>query len=129
MRLLLDTHVLLWWVADDAKLPRQCADWIEDRANDIAISAVSAYEIRFKALKGLLPHGEAAITEIARVANRAGFVDLPLIWQHAVAAGTLPLPHRDPFDRLLAGQAIVEGYNVLSVDPAFDGLGATRVWA
>lgn len=57
MRLLLDTHVQLWWVTGDAKPPHQCAAWIEDRANDIAISAVSAYEIRFKAMKGLLPNG------------------------------------------------------------------------
>lgn len=57
MRLLLDTHVLLCWVTDDPKRPHQCATWIEERANDIAISPVSAYEIRFKALKELLPHG------------------------------------------------------------------------
>ena len=129
MRLLLDTHVLLWWVTDDPKLPRQCATWIEDRANDIAISPVSAYEIRFKTLKGLLPHGEAAIVEIARVVETAGFSFVPLTWRHAAAAGTLPLPHRDPFDRLLAGQAIVEAYQLLSTDAAFDLLGTARVWA
>ena len=129
MRLLLDTHVLLWWVTDDPKLPRQCATWIEDQGNDVAISPVSAYEIRFKAMKGLLPHGEAAIEEIARVADQAGFFTLPLTWAHAIAAGALPLPHRDPFDRLLAGQAMIEGYSILSADPAFDTLGATRVWS
>ncbi|MSP03488.1 MAG: type II toxin-antitoxin system VapC family toxin [Acetobacteraceae bacterium] len=129
MRLLLDTHVLLWWVTDDRKLPRPCAAWIEDRANDIAISPVSAYEIRFKALKGLLPHGEAAIEAIGRVAEQAGFVSLPLTWAHALAAGALPLPHRDPFDRLLAGQAIVDGYTLLAADAAFDTLGAPRVWS
>jgi PIN domain nuclease of toxin-antitoxin system len=129
MRLLLDTHVLLWWVTDDPKLPHRCSAWIEDRTNDVAISAVSAYEIRFKALKGLLPHGEAAIAEIALVASRAGFVFLPLTWPHAEAAGALPLPHRDPFDRLLAGQAITEGYALLSADAAFDSLKATRVWS
>jgi PIN domain nuclease of toxin-antitoxin system len=90
MRLLLDTHFLLWWVTDDPKLPHQCATWIEDRANDIAMSPVSAYEIRFKALKGLLAHGEAAIVQIALVAGRARFGFLPLTWQHAVVAGTLP---------------------------------------
>ena len=121
--------MLLWWVTDDRKLPGQCADWIEDRSHDIAISPVSANEIRFKALKGLLPHGEAAIEAIGRVAEQAGFVLLPLIWPHALAAGALPLPHRDPFDRLLAGQAIAEGYALLSADAAFDALGVPRVWS
>jgi PIN domain nuclease of toxin-antitoxin system len=129
MRLLLDTHVLLWWVTDDTKLPRQCAAWIEDRGNDIAISAVSAYEIRFKSLKGLLPRGEAAVAQLTLLASQAGFVSLPLTWPHAIAAGALPLPHRDPFDRLLAGQAIIEGYALLSADPAFDTLGAPRLWS
>lgn len=129
MRLLLDTHVLLWWVADDPKLPRQCATWIDDRSQDIAISSVSAHEIRFKAMKGLPPHGEGAIVEIARVADRAGFLSLPLTWSHAIAAGALPLPHRDPFDRLLAGQAMTEGYTLLSADEAFDSLGAARLWS
>lgn len=129
MRLLLDTHVLLWWVTDDQKLPRPCAAWIEDRSNEIAISPVSAYEIRFKALKGLLPHGEAAIEAIGHVAEQAGFVPLPLTWPHALAAGALPLTHRDPFDRLFAGQAIAEGYSLLSADAAFDALGASRVWS
>jgi PIN domain nuclease of toxin-antitoxin system len=129
MRLLLDTHVLLWWVTDDPKLPHKCADLVENKTHDIAISPISAYEIRFKALKGLLPHGEAAIEDIARVASQAGFTSLPLTWSHAITAGTLPLPHRDPFDRLLAGQAITEGYSILSADSAFDALGATRVWS
>jgi PIN domain nuclease of toxin-antitoxin system len=128
MRLLLDTHVLLWWVTDDPKLPRRCVALIEDQANDIAISPVSAYEIRFKTLKGLLPHGEPALIEITRIAETAGFSFLPLTCTHAEAAGALPLPHRDPFDRLLAAQAIVEGYDVLSAEMAFDGLGVARIW-
>ena len=129
MRLLLDTHVLLWWVTDDPKLPDRCAAWIEDKSHDVAISPVSAYEIRFKAQKGLLPHGMAAIEEIERVADQAGFGSLPLTWSHAIAAAALPLPHRDPFDRLLAGQAIIEGYSILSADTAFDTLAAPRMWS
>ncbi len=129
MRLLLDTQVLLLWVTDDRKLPLQCAAWIEDRANDIAISPVIAYEIRFKAVKGLLPHGETAIEPIGRVAEQAGFVPLKLTWAHALAVGALSLPHRDPFDRSLAAQAIAEGYTLLSANAAFDALGASRVWS
>lgn len=128
MRILLDTHALLWWMTGDAKLPERCAQWIEDRQNDVAVSPVSAYEIRFKATKGLLPGGDALAADIGAIAVRAGFRVLDLSLEHALAAGVLPLPHRDPFDRLLAAQAIVEGYEILSADEAFDVLGAQRAW-
>ncbi len=128
MRLLLDTHALLWWVTDDPKLPARCTARIEDRANTVAISPVSAYELRFKAQKGLLLSGIDVVAEIEQIAAAAGLQFLPLTWHHALAAGALPLPHRDPFDRLLAAQAIIDGYAVLSVDAALDGLGAARVW-
>jgi PIN domain nuclease of toxin-antitoxin system len=128
LRLLLDTHALLWWLIDDPKLPRRTAGWIDDRANEIAISPISAYELRFKASKGLLPGGDALAAEIGHMAELAGFAILPVTLEHAVAAGALPLPHRDPFDRLLAAQAILDGYTMLSVDIAFDGLGVTRMW-
>ena len=71
---------------------------------------------------------EAAIEAIGRVAEQAGFVSLPLTWAHALAAGALPLPHRDPFDLMLAGQAVAEGYMLLSADAAFDTLGVSRIW-
>lgn len=128
MRLLLDTHVLLWWLAGDPKLPPRAGDWIEDRANQIAISSISGYELRFKALKGLLPGGDILAAEISRVAEVADFTILPLTLEDALVAGALPLPHRDPFDRLLAAQAITNRYTMLSADEAFDGLGAPRIW-
>lgn len=108
MRLLLDTHALLWWLTDDPKLPGRTSAWIDDRANEIAVSPVSAYELRFKALKGLLPGGDLLATEIGRMAELADFAVLTLTLEHAIVAGALPLPHRDPFDRLLAAQALVD---------------------
>jgi PIN domain nuclease of toxin-antitoxin system len=128
LRLLLDTHALLWWLTDDPKLPVRTGRWIDDRANDIAVSPVSAYELRFKALKGLLPGGDVLAAEIGRMAELAGFAILKLTLEHATVAGGLPLPHRDPFDRLLAAQAILDGYTMLSTDLAFDGLGVPRIW-
>lgn len=113
---------------DDPKLPARCADWIEDRTNDVVLSPLSAYELRFKATKGLLPGGDALASDIGMVAERAGFRILPLSLEHALVAGALPLPHRDPFDRLLAAQPIVEGYAVLSIDEALDSLGVQRTW-
>jgi PIN domain nuclease of toxin-antitoxin system len=73
--------------------------------------------------------GNGTIVEIARVADRAGFLSRPLTWSHAIAAGALPLPHPDPFDRLLVGQAMTEGHTRLSADEAFDSLGAARLWS
>ena len=128
MRLLLGTHTLLWWLTDDPKLPTRVAALIEDEANDVAISPVSAYELRFKALKGLLPGGDTLAEGLAAVAAEARFDTVPIRLEHAVLAGSLPLPHRDPFDRLIAAQAILGGFTVLSVDAAFDGLGAARSW-
>ena len=128
MRLLLDTHTLLWWLTDDPKLPARCADLIEDPTNDVAISPVSGYELRFKATKGLLPGGDTVVADIGPMAVRAGISILQLTLAHALLAGVLPLPHRDPFDRLLAAQAQLDGYVMLSADEAFDGLGAQRTW-
>lgn len=128
MRLLLDTHALLWWMIDDPKLPAYCATWIEDRANEVAVSPLSAYEIRFKAMMGLFPGGEALAVDTGPMSDRAGFVMVPVTLEHMLAAGALALPHRDPFDRMLAAQAIVNGYAILSADTAFDRFGVSRVW-
>ncbi len=128
MRLLLDTHALLWWLMDDAKLPARCAAWIEDLANDVAVSPVSAYELGFKATKGLFPGGNELAAAIGPTAEKAGISILNVTLDHALRAGSLPLPHRDPFDRLLAVQAIIGDYAILSIDEAFDSLGAQRVW-
>jgi PIN domain nuclease of toxin-antitoxin system len=128
VRLLLDTHTLLWWMTDDPKLPARCADLIEDRSNEVAVSPVSAYELRFKATKGLLPGGDVLAADIARVAEDAGMAVVPLTLEHALLAGALPLHHRDPFDRLLAAQAVFDGYVILSTDAAFESLGARRSW-
>ena len=127
MRLLLDTHALLWWLLDDPKLPPRCADWLRDRSNDVAISPVSAYELQFKARKGLLHGIDGLIEELPAPADQEGFTFLPLLWAHAVAAADFPLPHRDPFDRLLGAQAMTDGYELLSINAAFDGLGVPRV--
>lgn len=128
MRLLLDTHTLLWWVADDAKLPESCARLINDKANNVAVSVVSAYEIRFKATKGLLPNGEALALQLGDLAARAEFDVLPVTLDHALRAGAFSMDHRDPFDRLIGAQAIVGDYVLVSNDSALDQFGVQRVW-
>lgn len=76
----------------------------------------------------MLPGGDTLAAEIGRTAELADFAVLPLTLEHAIVAGALPLPHRDPFDRLLAAQAIVNGYTMLSTDLAFDRMGVPRIW-
>lgn len=128
MRLLPDTHTLLWWVADDPKLPESCALLINDKSNEVAISVVSAYEIRFKATKGLLPDGERFALQLGYLAAQAEFDVLPVTLEHALRAGAFGMEHRDPFDRLIGAQAISGEYGLLSNDAALDRFGVKRVW-
>lgn len=128
MRLLLDTHTLLWWVTDDAKLPASCASLINDKQNVVAISVVSAYEIRFKATKGLLPNGEQLALQLEELAAQADFEVLSITLAHALRAGAYGMAHRDPFDRLIGAQAIAGDYVLVSNDAALDQFGVKRVW-
>ena len=116
MKLLLDTHLLLW-AADDIRLvPSAARALMRDPDNDLIFSVVSLWEIAIKA--GLKRHNLRAD---ARVLRRRlldnGYVELPLRSDHAVAIDTLPPIHRDPFDRILVAQAMVEGITLLTADP------------
>jgi len=112
MRALLDTHVLLWWLADHKSLSAAHRALIADSSNDLYVSAVTATEIAIKASLGKLraPEGVAdAITE-------GGFRELPLTARHAEALRTLPWHHRDPFDRMLVAQALTEQLVLVTAD-------------
>ncbi len=114
MTLLLDTHVLLWWLADDPRLTRAARDLVADPAHRLMVSAASAWEIAIKSARGKL--------RIASGWDRAlleqGFEELPIRFAHAREAGALPHLHRDPFDRMLVAQARVEGLCLVTFDPA-----------
>ncbi len=113
MKLLLDTHALLWWLADDEQLGPRARDLIGDPGNDILISVASLWEIVVKIRVGKL---EADIMEIVGAVQREVFTILDIAPGHLLALADLPMHHRDPFDHLLIAQAITEGAAFVSAD-------------
>jgi PIN domain nuclease of toxin-antitoxin system len=118
VRLLLDTHALLWWLADEA-LTAQARDAIADPANLVVVSAASAWEISIKKALGKL----AAPDDLEQQLQAGGLVPLPISIAHGVAAGQLPRHHEDPFDRMLIAQAFAEGLTIMTRDKRFDDYG------
>lgn len=128
MRLLLDTHALLWWVAGDARRMSARARAAVEEAEAVHVSAVTGYEITFKHDRGRLPEGALVARDVAAVVLAEDFVALPVGLRHAELAGRLPLHHRDPFDRLLVAQALAEGLTLVSRDEALDAYAVARLW-
>ena len=128
MRLLLDTHALLWWLADDAALTRAAHDAIADRGNEVFVSAASAWEIATKYRLGKLPGAGLLTGDLDGVIASQGFAVLPITVRHAQKAGALPGPHRDPFDRMMMAQALLDMLGLVSNEPVFDQYGVVRVW-
>lgn len=113
MTYLLDTHILLWWVTDDAALPRKARAAISDSRNHFLVSPVSFWEIAIKRSIGKLSFNGTADDIL-----RAGpFATLLLTTEHAWAVGQLPWHHKDPFDRLLVAQASQEAVSLMTHDP------------
>lgn len=115
MRLLLDTHVLLWWLAADPLLPAKAVAVIVDVDNDVIVSAATAWEIAIKKAAGRLE----APDDLSETLSANDFQTLSIDVAHAVAAGALPAHHTDPFDRMLIAQARLEGLTLVSVDRRF----------
>jgi PIN domain nuclease of toxin-antitoxin system len=113
MRLLLDTHALLWWLSDDDRLGAQARALIEDPGNDVLVSVVSLWEITVKARIGKL---QADLREIVESVGREGFSPLDISMPHLLTLVELPKHHRDPFDHLLIAQAIAEDAAFVSDD-------------
>ena len=113
MRLLLDTHALLWWLADDDRLGPRARELIEDPGNDVLISVVSLSEIVVKVRVGKL---EADIREVADTVPSEGFTLLDISTAHLLTLARLPMHHRDPFDHLLMAHAIEEDATFISED-------------
>lgn len=124
MRLLPDTHAVLWLLADDPRLSKRALDLLASGRHTVLLSAVVAMEIAIKAPLGKLDvPGDACAVVLA-----AGAEELPITIEHAQGVAALPLHHRDPFDRLLIAQALAEDAVVLSADRAFDAYGCRRRW-
>jgi len=112
MRLLLDSHALLWWLAGDPTLRPEAVAIIAEPASEVFVSAATAWEIAIKQSLGKLE----APTDLEAQLHANGFEPLPITVSHAYAAGTLPLHHDDPFDRMLVAQADAEGLTVVTRD-------------
>ncbi|MCW2636631.1 MAG: PilT protein putative toxin of system [Blastococcus sp.] len=124
MKLLLDTHALLWWLDDDARLAQSAREAIAE-AESVAVSAASAWEISIKQAIGTLRGPDDLAAELA--AN--GFTGLPITVAHARAAGALPPHHADPFDRMLVAQSRLEGLTLVTRDDRLAAYGIAHLRA
>ena len=119
MSYLIDTHILLWWLFDDPKLSTNCQEIIRNRDNPIIVSSASAWEIATKYRIGKLPEAKQLVEEYSQILHQAKFIELAITTVHALRAGSLPIPHRDPFDRMIMAQAELENLPVITYDAAF----------
>ena len=128
MKVLLDTHALLWAVLSPSTLSRKASALIADESNIILVSAASAWEISTKVWLGKLPGAEILEREFLDVIDDAGYTLLPIDAASALRAGRLTSEHRDPFDRILAAQALAQDIPILSTDTKLDTFGIRRLW-
>ena len=125
-RYLVDTHALIWWWLGDPNLSAKAQAAIED--GEILVSPISAYEIANKYRLGKLPHGQLLLETFEASTSIDSFVPLPVNAHHARTAGLLDGRHRDPFDRILAAQALAEGVELVTCDKAFAAFGCRVLW-
>jgi PIN domain nuclease of toxin-antitoxin system len=128
VKLLLDTHTLLWAVLSPTSLSRKAARIIADETNLVLVSAASAWEIATKVRIGKLPGAEILEKNFLDAMDAAGYALLPIDAADALRAGRLTGEHRDPFDRMIAAQAIARDIPVLSNDTRFDAFDLRRIW-
>jgi PIN domain nuclease of toxin-antitoxin system len=123
-RLLVDTHALLWWLIDDAGLSQTAREALSDPVNDVLVSTASVWEIAIKRALGKL----GAPDDLPEHIEAQGFGWLAVQAEHAWRVGDLPTHHRDPFDRLLVAQALVEQIPIVSADARFAAYGVDTRW-
>jgi PIN domain nuclease of toxin-antitoxin system len=123
LKLLLDTHAFLWWLADDRELGAKAREEIADGGNLVFVSAASAWEIAVKRAAGKLE----APGDVAEWIAQSNFAPLPIEVEHAVASVELPMHHSDPFDRLLVAQARLENLALVARDEAIDRYDVTVI--
>lgn len=128
MRLLLDTHALIWWLAGDEALSIRAREAIADESNPVAVSAASAMEVATKFRIGKLPDAELLARDFEAVIAGQGFDELAISVHHARLAGEMNIAHKDPFDRLLIAQALAEDMVLVSNEALFDGFAVKRLW-
>ncbi len=120
MKLLLDSHAFLWWLAEDSKLKVEARQAVADPMSVVHVSAVTVWELSIKTALGKLDLDGA---DLAEEIEANDFVELPITPRHALVAATLPRHHEDPFDRMLIAQAQIEGLTIVTRDSAFRAYG------
>lgn len=124
----MDTHAFLWFIAGDSNLSEQAKTFIEDDSNEKIVSMASMWEMAIKISIGRLKVSEPFESLIPRHIQINGFELLPIQFEHISMVSSLPFHHRDPFDRLLVSQCIVEKCAIISRDIAFDSYQIKRIW-
>lgn len=129
MRYLLDTHTLIWSQEDPGRLSDRVITALSDPLNDRFVSMVSIWEIGIKVALGKLPLAKAFRSWIDKALADLVCSVLPITLEHVERMGSLPFHHRDPFDRMLIAQALVENIPLLGADAQFDAYGINRAWS
>jgi PIN domain nuclease of toxin-antitoxin system len=128
VRLLLDTHAFLWWLAGHPSLSKRARTEIDSSGSDVFVSAASAWEIATKYRLGKLPEADLVALDVTSTIESQQFTPLAVSVRHGQAAGALPGSHRDPFDRMLVAQAMLDDLTLVSNERAFDVYGVKRLW-
>jgi PIN domain nuclease of toxin-antitoxin system len=129
VKLLLDTHAFLWWDSEPAKLPRRVKELCQDPQNEVMLSVVSVWEMQVKSRLGKLELRSSLARIVGDQQERNGIIVLPVTLTHTLALESLPMHHKDPFDRLLIAQAQVEGATLLSRDGVFSAYPVQVIWS
>jgi len=128
LKLLLDTHALIWWLAGDDALSLRAREAIADETNAVAVSAASAMEVATKFRISKMPGAALLAQDFEAIIAAQGFEELPISVRHARLAGEMNIAHKDPFDRLLIAQAQCESMVLVSNEALFDGFAVQRLW-
>jgi PIN domain nuclease of toxin-antitoxin system len=128
MRLLIDSHALIWYVDQHQQLSSASHAALSDRDNDLLLGAGSIWEIAIKIGLGKLVLTQSYSLWMSQALNDLGITVLPITIEYANAQASLPKHHSDPFDRLIVAQAVVERVSIVSADARMDAYGITRIW-
>jgi PIN domain nuclease of toxin-antitoxin system len=128
LRVLLDSHTLLWWILDYPALTPVAREAISGTDNTVLVSAASAWELAIKFRAGRLPEAGDLVSNFPTEIVQEGFQLLPISAEHGIRAGLLPGPHKDPFDRMLIAQSHAEDIPIVSNEAVFDTYGVRRLW-